>query len=231
MTLARALSRKGSRHQANEDRYGLLDRRHHGVRRVRRGALYAVADGVSTSAGDNRAAARAAELALECLAEFFTNQRPATEELLLDLVETADAQVRMTTEAACTRTGVWLAGGVALVFNLGDSATLLYRAGVLRRITPRQVRGRGLAAYVGMGSSVRHNVFLESLPFQKGDLFLVCSDGVFEALSEAELHDLMDGKEEAGGLLLAEVERRLEERGHADDATILLVQILEVESA
>ena len=205
----------------------MFDRRVDLVRRARRGELYAVADGVSSSVrGDT-----AAEMALECIAEFFTNHRPATEELLLDLMETADAQVRMTTDAACTLTGVWLADGVASVFNLGDSVTFMYRSGTLRRITPMQVRGRGLAAYVGMGPSVRHNVFLENVPFQKGDLFLVCSDGVLEAVDVDELHGLVDGREEAGGVLLAEVEKRLEERGHTDDATMLVVQVLEVESA
>lgn len=227
MTLARAVSRKGSRHRRNEDRFGLLDRGNDHVRRSRRGVIYAVADGVSTSvAGDT-----AAEMAIELLGEFFTTHRPATEELLLDLVETADAQVRMTTDAACTLTGVWLANGVASVFNLGDSATLMYREGILRRITPPQLRGLGLAAYVGMGKTVRHNVFLENIPFKKGDLFLICSDGVLEALDVEELHHLVDGREEAGGVLLAEVERRLEARGHTDDATMLVVQVLEVESA
>jgi serine/threonine protein phosphatase PrpC len=227
LTLARAVSRKGSRHRDNEDRFGLLDHRTDLVRRARRGVIYAVADGVSSSVGGDTAA----EMAIELLHEFFTTHRPPTEELLLDLVETADAQVRMTTDAACTLTGVWLADGVASVFNLGDSATMMYRGGTLRRITPPQLRGRGLAAYVGMGDTVRHNIFVENIPFQKGDVFRVCSDGVLEAVTAEELHDLVNGKEEAGALFLAEVERRLESRGHTDDATMLVVQVLEVESA
>ena len=82
-----------------------------------------------------------------------------------------------------------------------------------------------------MGDTVRHNIFVENIPFKKGDLFLICSDGVLEALDVEELHHLVDGREEAGGVLLAEVERRLEARGHTDDATMLVVQVLEVESA
>jgi serine/threonine protein phosphatase PrpC len=66
--------------------------------------------------------------------------------------------------------------------------------------------------------------FLRRMPMQLGDRYLICSDGILEALSVDELSSLL---EEHGDDLIDEVQQRLEDRGHTDDATMVQLRILE----
>ncbi|MCB9758511.1 MAG: protein phosphatase 2C domain-containing protein [Alphaproteobacteria bacterium] len=218
--LARALTRRGSTHAVNDDRYALLDGRHAVVRDADRGVLYAVADGVS-STGEGYIAA---ELTCECLSEFFTTARPPSEELLLDLVENADAQVRLTSESACTLAGVWIAGPRAWVFCVGDSVVLRFRRGKLARMTPGQTRGRGLAAYIGMGSNVRPTVYLERIGVSDGDVFMLMTDGVLGCVSEGQLAEAFDLHPDPEAVL-EYVQSELARIGNDDDATLIMVQV------
>jgi serine/threonine protein phosphatase PrpC len=215
-----AVTRQGRTHETNDDRFGLLDPRVESVRRARRGVLYAVADGVSSSV----AGSEAAQLCIESLQDFFTANRTPTEDLLLDIVERADAEVRLTTGSACTLVGVWLCHGVATIFSVGDSSAVLVRDGAARRMNPLQRRGGGLAAFVGMGPGVRASVFLESLPMQLNDRFWLGSDGAFDLVDEAWL---------ARSCPVAESMDMIRPRfdgQHDDDATLVGIEVLALES-
>ena len=222
-TEATALSRTGSRKQRNADRFGLLDPREEFVLGARRGSIYAVADGVSSVANSDSAA----QTTIECIRDFFTADRQAGEDLLLDLVERADAEVRLTTGSACTLAGVWLHRGRATVFNIGDSAVFHWRQGRIDRLTPAMRRGGGLAAYIGMGGGVRPSVHVQAVAFEQGDVFLVGSDGVFDAVPPADLQILCDSP----AALLSTVATRLVDGGHDDDATLVYVRVLAIEAS
>lgn len=214
------LSRRGSAHAVNDDCYALLDARNAQVREAGRGVIYAVADGVgSTSQGH-----LAAELCCETLAEFFTTSRPASEDLIIDLIETADAQVRLTTSSASTLAGLWMMAGQARVFCLGDSGVYRIHGGRLSRLTPKQVRGRGLAAYVGMGPSVRHALFLDRLYLHPDDVFLLLSDGVVQAVPEPMLAELYRRTPDPL-TLMDTVQDELNRQNARDDATLIVVKV------
>lgn len=221
-TEATALSRTGERKERNADRFGLWDPREELVRKARRGSIYAVADGVSSVDHSDSAA----ETAIECIRDFFTADRSPSDDLLLDLVERADVEVRMSSGSACTLAGVWLHAGLATVFSVGDSAVYLARSGGIERLTRPQNRGGGLNAYVGMGAGVRPSTQLAAIPFQRGDVFLVGSDGIFDAVPPGDLQVLC----EAPAALLPTVATRLVDGGHDDDATLVYVRVLEVEA-
>jgi serine/threonine protein phosphatase PrpC len=218
--LAGAFSRQGKGHAKNDDRYGLFDARDEIVRGAQRGAIYAVADGV----GSTRDGAAAAEVVIQHLASFFSSSLHPSENLLIDVVEAADAEVRMAIGSASTVTGVWMAEKVVSIFNVGDSGVFLQREGSLHRMTPIQQRGGGLSAWVGMGPSIRHMTFLRRMPMQVGDRYLICSDGILDALTVDELSTLLAVH---GDDLIDEVQQRLEDRGHTDDATMIQLRILE----
>ncbi|MCB9743087.1 MAG: protein phosphatase 2C domain-containing protein [Alphaproteobacteria bacterium] len=222
--LARATTRKGSTHLVNDDRYALLDGRHHAVRGAQRGVIYAIADGV-TSSGQGYLAA---ELACETLAEFFTTARPASEELIVDLVENADAQARLTTGAACTLAGVWVSGNKAWVFNLGDSAVLRLRRGKVSKLTPAQVRGRGLSAFVGMGPTVRHAIYLERVDVEDDDVFVLATDGLLQVVPQERIGEAFE-IHPTPEAVLEFVQAELARSGHEDDATLVLVQVGDTE--
>lgn len=217
---ARVLSQQGTSHAVNDDRYALLDYRTAAVRDAQRGVIYAVADGVGSTGNGYRAA----ELTCECLAEFFTTARPASDELLLDLVENADAQVRLTSSSACTLTGIWMMRTRAVVFNLGDSAVLRFRGGELERLTPPQVRGRGLAAYVGMGKGVRHAAFLDRHTVEHGDILVCASDGLLQVVPEAELKEVFAIHADPAAVL-EHAHAQIQRLGNEDDATIVIAQV------
>ena len=225
-TQASAVSIRGTTHVRNDDRFTILDGSRIEVRDARRGAIFAVADGVSSF----RDGHRAAEVTCETLARFFTSARPASEDLLLDLVESADAEVRMTIGGACTLAGIWLVGRRVRVFSLGDSSVYRIRGTQLRRLTPLQTRN-GLTTYVGMGQTVRPCVTLDTHPLLAGDLFLLFSDGLMRAIGGEE--DLRRLVLRAAGApsAIEEVSRLLEQSEHPDDATLIVAEVIALEAS
>lgn len=224
--MARAFTRRGATHAVNDDRYAMYDGRIAAVREARRGALYALADGVSsTSKGF-----RAAEATCEALAEFFVTSRPVSDDLLLDLVETADAQVRLTTGAACTLALLWLDGRDGCVVNAGDTAIFRYRRGKMTRLTPAQTRGGGLSTYIGMGPTVRHTTWLERIDVAPHDVFVLATDGVLRVVKESQLAEALEIHASIDAMLeMAWTE--LQRLGHPDDATMIAVDVGEPDEA
>ncbi len=223
-TLAAVTSRRGSSHGANEDCHALYDEGDDAVRSARRGVMYAVADGVSSTTDGGRAA----RITCAHLHRFFTEPRSASQESLVDLVEGADTTVRDETQSASTLAGVWLAAGQVWAFSVGDSAIFRLRNAQLERLNFPDTRGRGLATYVGMGPRVRTALQIHVLEVRAGDLYVLCSDGVIDALGERGIQNAFFVSPGARGLI-DELDRQLVQRGHPDDATVIAVQVLALE--
>jgi serine/threonine protein phosphatase PrpC len=223
-TLAAVTSRRGSSHSANEDCYALYDEGNEEVRAARRGVMYAVADGVSSTPRG----ARAARIACDRLQEFFTSTRSASQEVLVDLVEAADTQVRDETQSASTLAGVWLAAGQVWAFSVGDSRIFRVRNAKLETLNFPDTRGLGLATYVGMGPRVRTALQIHVLEVRAGDIYLICSDGVVDSVGEKAIQNAFFVAPGARGLV-EEIDRQLLQRGHSDDATVVAAQVLALE--
>lgn len=224
--MARAFTRRGATHAVNDDRYAMYDGRVAVVREARRGVLYALADGVSSTTNGFRAA----EATCEALAEFFVTSRPVSDELFLDLVETADAQVRLTTGAACTLALLWLDGRYGCVVNAGDTAIYRYRRGKLSRLTPSQTRGGGLATYIGMGPTVRHTTWLERIDVAPNDVFILATDGVMRVVKEPQLEEALEIHRSIDAVMEM-TWSELQRLGHPDDATMIAVDVGEPDEA
>ncbi|HLU68757.1 MAG TPA: protein phosphatase 2C domain-containing protein [Kofleriaceae bacterium] len=155
-----------------------------------------------------------------------------------------------------TFTGFLLAGGDAVFAHAGDSRAYLVRDGIAMQLSedhtviarlraagveeeapdeeepagqgtaPRdRQRWRGvLTNALGIGDVTRVATF--AVPLYSGDRFLLCSDGVSEYLGEAELGPILT--EAASPALAARglVDLALE-RGGADNATAVVVKVLE----
>jgi len=224
-TFVAVVSRRGRAHQEIEDRFALFDARVPAAREARRGALFAVADGVSSvgHGGD------AAETACEALGTFFTSGRPPSEDLLLDILEAADAEIRLVSSGACTIAGVWLAGGQVRAFSLGDSIAYRWRDGDLTPLTPDETSSQGLNTYLGMGENVRPCVYLKRYPMTAGDVFLLMTDGLLEVLGPEVLASRYQEMDCALDLAQS-VERSLDANGHRDDATLMVIEVLALEA-
>ena len=207
--------------------------------------LAAVADGMGGGPGGQEAA----EAVLACLKDL-TGRGPGREaeaeltdafnrafDRLADMAA-RDPQLK---GLGATVAGLWLDAGQALVFNCGDCRVYRVCGGFLDQISRDHSRVfnlylAGEISYEEMrthplkhlvSSSVqegteRPEVFQKRLTLRPGDTFLICCDGVWEALSLEEMEDCLKEKPfEAGAESLAEELRRADCR---DNVSFLLVQ-------
>jgi serine/threonine protein phosphatase PrpC len=227
LTAAHASTRTGPRHVNNEDQFRILDGGHPLVATLRRGALYAVCDGVSSTPRGREAA----ELGAARIEDFFNPQTPPRLETLVQLVSEVDWELRegRKGEAACTFSALWLAHGRAHVVHVGDSQVFRVRHGQCERLTQVQKGRSALNAFLGMGPKVADVLQVWEEPLYVGDLFLLLTDGVTEVMQPDELLDAWwavgGATSRAAHAIVSEVDRR----GSTDDATVLVVDVLAVE--
>jgi protein phosphatase len=179
--------------------------------------LYLVADGMGGGFFGEVASALAMQtiskrLLAEVLTPLLLNQQLPTQNIGAIIVESVqDANTRITDFSICSQaqagstvTLALLIGAFAYIANVGDSRTYLYRQGTLRRIskdhsrveeyvdqgliTPEMVythpERNGITRSLGVGW-VQVDLFTEQL--QSGDRLLLCCDGVWEMVHDAEL--------------------------------------------
>lgn len=168
--------------------------------RTRGGATIAVvADGVGSAKEGGTAARRAVEMLADyCLSRPRNwSARRALAEFTTQINRTlhTDSLARHgQAELVTTLSAVWLEGGRLYGCNVGDSPVYHWQRGELRRLSAAQVSSdpdlpHVLTQAVGLGPDVEPHFFeAEVAP---GDLVLVCTDGVSNALSEQRLGELL----------------------------------------
>jgi serine/threonine protein phosphatase PrpC len=221
-------SLRGRTHRENDDSVCVLDARVAEVVQLRRGTLFAVCDGVSTVPDGGWAA----QLTCERLISFFDTDVPPSQEGLLQLINEIDWELRGrgVGRAASTLSALWLADRTAHLVHVGDSEVFRVRHGVIESITERQGSGRRLGAYMGMGPQLNEVAQLWRGPLFVGDLFILTTDGVTELLSPTELLRqwwASGGRPQVCAESVLEV---VKERHGADDASLVVVDVLSLES-
>lgn len=217
-----AASRRGPHHLRNEDAWCVYT----GPRLSSDdlpGGLFAVCDGVST-AGRGKLAAT---LACERLGQFGEPGTPLAVEGLQQLVSEIDWELRGAGRGAyCTLALVWVRGTEAHVLTVGDSPVYRLRRGRLKQAGTEStgMLQRALRAYLGMGTRVSDVLRHERWTVEPGDVLLLMSDGILDALDETQLVSLWTRTPEPKayvGRLLDEVARI----GVDDDATVLAAEL------
>lgn len=194
----------------------------------RKGALYVVADGVSSVPKGRQAA----EMVCSRVDTFFDRVQAPRVESLVELLTEVDWELRGLgrAQAACTASILWLAYGKANIVHVGDSQIYRVRHGECLCITKEHRGGRSLGAYVGMGPEISDVMQVWQEPLFVGDLFLLVSDGVTEVVPPEELAEAWwttgGSPQRAAHSIIAEVNKR----GGRDDATALVVDVLAVET-
>ncbi len=226
----------GKRRLGNEDAY------------VFEPPLFAIADGM----GGARAGEIAADLAASALEEASAETREAAQ--LSAIIAEANRRVwersRADPETAGMGTTVTIAlvdasAGTISFGHVGDSRAYRLRDGVLEQVTTdhslvaelvesgvltpeeaeRHPQRSAITKAVGTEPSVDADVFTrDALP---GDLFLLCSDGLSDMLSEQEIASAIEGAdrdpEAAGDALVAAANAR----GGEDNITVVLFEIVD----
>lgn len=209
--------------------------------------LFVVADGL----GGHVAGRRASELGVGVFVETVAAEG---EDAPLALLRSAFSQANHAIRSLAavdphlrgmgtTLAALWLRDGEALVAHAGDSRLYLFRSGALHALTmdhslvgERVARGEltteqarihpsrhVITRAVGVLDSVAPDV--ASLRPHKGDVFVLCSDGISSQLTDDEIRDcLLESPTD-----LARASRELVDlanaRGGEDNATVVLVGI------
>lgn len=163
----------------------------------------------------------------------------------------ANRSIRRQREAApalesmgTTLTALLIRNKDAIIAHIGDSRTYLLRSGTFTQLTNdhsivgEQVRRGMITREQARTSPVRHvitralgidadiSIDLAKHPLQKGDRFLLCTDGLTEMVDDGEISSILSGAEprEAVQRLLAAANKR----GGVDNITAVVVQVKEI---
>jgi PPM family protein phosphatase len=181
-----------------------------------RGVLLALSDGM----GGHQAGEVASALVLDSLQDALKAEtRGAIHEQLEEAVQRANRSVMTAAQEGnrhgmgATLTAVFVRGSEAYIAEIGDSRAYLLRKGRLRQITRDQSLVQLLVDHgvlspeeakkspsknvilqaVGLAEDVR--VAIARLELRRDDRFLLCSDGVSNAVSDDELKQILTGSE------------------------------------
>ncbi len=210
-----------------------------------RGVLLALSDGMGGHAAGEVASALVVDsLRTALLAE---SDIQSLEELLAVAAARANAEVIRTARASgkrgmgATLTAMHIRGDEAYVAQVGDSRAYLLRSGRLQQVTRDQslvqllvdqgalspeaarVSSRKNVLLQAIGTSDEVKVAIGRLKLRRGDRFLLCCDGLSNAVADDELRDLLAGNDPDAAC------RKLiglaNERGGADNLTAIVACI------
>ncbi|WP_461211247.1 PP2C family protein-serine/threonine phosphatase [Desulfocurvus sp. DL9XJH121] len=226
------LSRRGDVRPRNEDRFL--------IRRVGRGLLAAVADGV----GVGRGGGNAATLAMRSLRAMDEAREPR--DALVSRVLSADLSIRAARNGhkplermCCTLTAVYIKDGRAVFVHVGDSRLYLVREGRAVRLTRDHTVLQTLVESGGMTEAQadvhpRRNELrlclgcpylepdVDDLNLAPGDVLLLCTDGLYGAVAGEDLARLGEARDLRGAVRdLAGLALR---RSGKDNVTLIAVR-------
>jgi PPM family protein phosphatase len=232
-------SHKGIRRQENQDAFGIIETENF--------CFYAVADGM----GGHLGGARAADLAVETVCSSLVEVSTVGLDEIVCAVNNANDRIFKEGRAHASRAGMGttLCGLLfkqtkLAIVNVGDSRAYRLRNGVLAPLT----RDHTLAAELGkdeeeldipkherssmshiLTKAIGHSSFVEvdcewckDSP-QRGDVYLVCSDGLHGVLTRSQISSILQTHElqNAVDILI----RCVNEQGGPDNVTVIAVEI------
>ncbi len=207
--------------------------------------LAAVCDGIG-GLPDGAEASRSAVQAL--LTAFHKNPQAAPSYLYRQAIDWMDRAVaEQTAGGGSTIVSVWVRSGGLYWLSIGDSGLFLLRGGSLQRLVPehnyaallkqrleggeisqllydREIgRGRALTSYLGMNGISLYAQNQYPLTLERGDVILLCSDGLLQALGTQALEALLSQPGTARQLTKRLQTALLAHSGNMQDNTTLVL--------
>ena len=142
----------------------------------------------------------------------------------------------MNRHMGCTLSGlIWQKNGVWVV-NAGDSRTYRFRNGKLLQLTEdHNLRRRSgydfgpdrskLVNCIGAGASAEVDIRDISGDVQSGDVFLVCTDGLYEMLSEQDIFNVISENLDSAASV-ARLTETAEAAGGRDNISLVVVKVV-----
>ncbi|MBA3695497.1 MAG: bifunctional protein-serine/threonine kinase/phosphatase [Methylotenera sp.] len=200
-----------------------------------KGALIAVADGVSGNAGGGEAS----EMTVRTVTSDYYATPDTWEPLVaLDKVLTA-ANRWLIAQANANRDMAGMATTLSMLLlrgqryysaHVGDTRIYLLRDGVLKQLTTDHVWDRPDMRHVlkrAVGLDQHLAVDFGEGPLQVGDVFALMSDGVWETLGEQNIHKIL-GLYDTPQLICSHLTKQALEKGSQDNSTAVAIKITQL---
>jgi serine/threonine protein phosphatase PrpC len=205
----------------------------------RRDVVAAIADGIGGAKGGRVAAEMAVRGFLDgfCDLPETVEVRRAAARVLTALNGWLHGQGRHDPKLAgmgCTFTALVLRGRIAHVLHVGDTRAYRFRRDRLACLTTDHVRegsgGRSTLLYRALGVEAELRLDYASQPVALHDRFLLCSDGVYGALTDDGIADILRERSASEDTARALVTTALRS-GSADNCTALVVDVVGLPAA
>jgi len=219
---------KGVKHKFYEDRYRLLSNETPLVRRLNRGEVFAVFDGIGSAPEGMRSAQAMCDILLdfyqqpdEYQAKYSDIQRLLMGGNLIihdwGFMPGTDRPL-----GGCAGTIVWIYQSKIHIFHAGDTVALLIRSGESRQLTRMHDYNGAIYRYFGLGSRLEIDMHQELL--EEGDRILLLSDGVTKVFHPQEAADFVEHYDDIAKAA-TQLARTSQLKGSQDDITVLVIEI------
>ena len=118
----------------------------------------------------------------------------------------------------------------AVTYNIGDSRVYFYRKGMMYLLTEDHVDSDSknkLTQYLGIFPSemVVEPYTSDVIKIKKGDIFLLCSDGLTDMVSSDEIVEVLAQEKDAATATAKKLAGLSQEKGGKDNVTVIVVKI------
>jgi len=192
--------------------------------------LFAVFDGMG-----GEACGEIASFVAASHSELFARDRGEYEEYLYELAEMLNEKVLEETQArslvlmGTTAAMIQFAQDDVYVLNAGDSRIYKLTSHELRRISQDHIvpayGGKAITKFIGMPEGHALAPYIASGKYKSGELYLLCTDGVTDMLSDSELEEILDTKRPVSELCRSIVDAALA-KGGVDNTTAIILKLL-----
>ena len=191
--------------------------------------LFAVFDGMG-----GEACGEVASFIAASNSELFARDRGEYEEYLYELADMLNEKVREETEArslvimGATAAMLQVSGSDIYVLNAGDSRIYKLSRHELRMISQDHIvyggMGKAITKFIGMPEGHVLNPYIAMGKYRSGDMFLLCSDGVTDMLSDDEIREMIDDNKRELSVLVRELVDAALDKGGVDNTTAILLR-------
>ena len=215
-----------------------------------RGLLAVVADGMGGLSDGDKVSTAAVEAILDGFL-FYQGKATPQQQLLMLTKQVVETVNELLGPAKLRKSGSTLVMGLVkdgmfTFLSIGDSRICLYRNGLLTQLNREHIfrnklaldavngtvslqdvftdqRGEGLTSFLGMGTLEHMDMPAAPIRLIPGDKLILMSDGVYNALSEAELTAAIG---EAPGEAVEELHRMIQDKGYTnqDNYTAVILE-------
>ncbi|MBF0231788.1 MAG: protein serine/threonine phosphatase 2C family protein [Desulfamplus sp.] len=226
---------KGINHRRNEDRYRMLGNKSPQIKRMNRGELFAVFDGM----GSAPKGAEAAQLMCDSLMSIYDEQKekPSLQDIRNLLFQgnmsingwgTIEGTQREI--GACAGSIIWIQEDTMTIFHAGDTFGVLLLNDAdsdneYQLLTTEHAFGDGLTNYFGIGESI--DIEIRTTRLEDGDIVLLLTDGIIKAMAlqtvAAKTREWIGKSPEYAVRSLCTLAKNL---GSSDDITAVMIEIV-----